>query len=529
MVPLAAAAAVAAAACTPVAWPLLVGGALATPATSAVAAAFAQVGAMGGTLLGEAVVRAWDRLRGAERPGIGQRELRVALAAELRTALTSSSSAAAGLRADVAGVLQGVDAVKVALTTSIETTVSESGEQVRAVLVSGLRDLGMRFTEFGWLLEEINFQIRAIAEMQTEITAGSRAMLEAQQRTLMELAMLRQQARPVSTDGALAGTPELTGPSLDEARVAALNAAGIRVSDECPYPGLAAFGPQDAERFFGRDTVTAVLVTRLAEQLTRPGLLMVLGPSGAGKSSVLRAGLLPAIAAGELPARGSEAWPVDLMTPGRRPLLELATRIAAVAGIPAGALDADLRADPIRITSAIRQALLAHTRRQALASGTGLERAPLVIDLDAADPDTAGYPAGSAAGTTASVAGTSPTVAPSRLVLIVDQFEEVFTQCTDDQERQAFVRALCAAAGTAPAAPLPSRSGRSGWLLSSRDAPALVVIGIRADFYSRAAARPELVPYLQDSQVLVGPMDQAGLRAAIEGPAASAGHVVDAA
>ena len=56
----------------------------------------------------------------------------------------------------------------------------------------------------------------------------------------------------------------------------------------------------------------------------------------------------------------------------------------------------------------------------------------------------------------------------------------------------------------------------------------MVVIGIRADFYARSAAYPELVPYLEHSQVLVGPMDQAGLRAAIEGPAAWAGLVVDA-
>ena len=89
-----------------------------------------------------------------------------------------------------------------------------------------------------------------------------------------------------------------------------------------------------------------MLVARAGEQLARPGLLMVLGPSGSGKSSLLRAGLLPAVAAGALPVRGSWAWPRDLMTPGRRPLLELATRIASLAGIPAGALEADLRTDP---------------------------------------------------------------------------------------------------------------------------------------------------------------------------------------
>ena len=200
MVPLAAAAAVAAAACAPVAWPLLAGGALAAPA--ALAAAFGQVGGVGGGLLAEAVIRAWDRLRAREGPGIGQSELREALAAELAEALTSSSPAAAGLRAEVAGVLQGVDAVKVALTTTIETTVRESGDQVRAVLIRGLRELGTQFTEFGWLLEEVNDQITRIAETQAEIAAGSRAMLEAQQRTLMQLTILRQQTRPVRVTAA---------------------------------------------------------------------------------------------------------------------------------------------------------------------------------------------------------------------------------------------------------------------------------------------------------------------------------------
>ena len=190
MVPAAAVAAVAAAACAPVAWPLLAGGA----AAAALAAAFGQVGGVGGGLLAEAVTRAWDR-SWARRRGTGQRELREALAAELSEALTSPSSAAAGLRAEVAGVLQGVDAVRVALTTTIETTARESGDQVRAVLISGLRELGTQFTEFGWLLEEVNDQITRIAETQAEIAAGSRAMLEAQQRTLMQLTILRQQAR----------------------------------------------------------------------------------------------------------------------------------------------------------------------------------------------------------------------------------------------------------------------------------------------------------------------------------------------
>lgn len=116
MVPLAAASAVAAAACTPVVWPLLAGGAL---APAALTAAFGQVGAVGGGLLTEVVIRVWDRLRAVKGPSAGQGELREALAAELGEALTASSAAAARLRAEVAGVLRGVDAIEVALTTTI--------------------------------------------------------------------------------------------------------------------------------------------------------------------------------------------------------------------------------------------------------------------------------------------------------------------------------------------------------------------------------------------------------------------------
>ena len=259
LVPLAAAAAVAAAACAPVAWPLLAGGA--AVGSTALTAAFAQVGGVGGGLLADAVGRAWKRLQDRKGSAIGQGDLQEALAAELREALGSSSPLAAGLRAEVAGVLQGVDAVRVALTATIETTVRESGDQVRAVLISGLTDLGTRFTEFGWLLEEVNDQVARIAETQTEIAAGTRAVLAAQQQTLMHLSVLLQQTRPVHVDGGgPGGLPEITGVSADQERATTLDDAGVPVGPECPYPGLAAFGPQDAGRFFGRQQLTTILV-----------------------------------------------------------------------------------------------------------------------------------------------------------------------------------------------------------------------------------------------------------------------------
>jgi len=434
--PLAATAAVAAAACAPVVWPLLLAG---TGGAAVVGAALSQVGGVGGGLLSEAVIRAWDRLRSRGRPDAALADLRDALAAELEEGLTLGTPAAAALRDEVAGVLRGVDAVQVALTATVE----ESAAGVREVLVLGLCELGEQFTEFAWVLDEVNGQLTVIAEDVAQTAATAREVADNQQQTLVELAMLRQEARGAFRDRATRlATAVPAGPSAEEEQAAALDAAGIEPSAECPYPGLAAFQPEDAERFFGRQELTALLVARVSEQLTRPGLLMVLGPSGSGKSSLLRAGLLPAIVAGALSARGSSAWPRDLMTPGRSPLMELATRIASLAGVPAGALEADLRTDPARINGAIRQALLTNARRQANAPGPTPASAPVVADLDAVSLRASDLDA-------CSPTAERRAIAEPRLVLIVDQFEEVFTQCADEQERRIFIKALCAAAGAA--------------------------------------------------------------------------------
>ena len=82
----------------------------------------------------------------------------------------------------------------------------------------------------------------------------------------------------------------------------------------CPYKGLAAFDVDDAPYFFGRERLVAELVTRLVGT----SLLGVVGPSGSGKSSVVRAGLLPALARGVLP--GSASWAQAIIRPGEHPL-----------------------------------------------------------------------------------------------------------------------------------------------------------------------------------------------------------------
>jgi WD40 repeat protein len=89
----------------------------------------------------------------------------------------------------------------------------------------------------------------------------------------------------------------------------------------------------------------------------------------------------------------------------------------------------------------------------------------------------------------------------SRLVLVVDQFEELFTAGYDERERAEFVREL----------------------VSASAGPATVVIGVRADFYGRCLAYPALVEALQERQMVLPPMTGAELTEAITAPARSVG------
>jgi DNA-binding SARP family transcriptional activator/WD40 repeat protein/energy-coupling factor transporter ATP-binding protein EcfA2 len=189
----------------------------------------------------------------------------------------------------------------------------------------------------------------------------------------------------------------------------------------CPFKGLASFEFADAPYFSGRERLIAELVARAVGA----PLLGLVGPSGSGKSSLVKAGLLPALASGVLP--GSAAWSRTIIRPGEHPMRELA-----------------------RLEE----------------RGVGGR------------------------------------------VLVIDQFEELFTACRDEHERVAFVEALVAAAGR-------------------RDGDGLVVVAVRADYYGRCAAYPALSRLLALSHVLVGSLDAHELRRAIERPAARAGLKVD--
>jgi transcriptional regulator with XRE-family HTH domain len=176
----------------------------------------------------------------------------------------------------------------------------------------------------------------------------------------------------------------------------------------CPYMGLRAFQSEDASLFFGREQQ----VEEVLDDLSTTRFVAVVGASGSGKSSFVGAGLMAGIR-----SRGGDAEPVRvvLLTPGEHPTRELTHTVAAATGEAPDALAKDLPADP-------------DTLAQAIASA-------------AAQP----------------------------LVIVVDQFEELFTLCDEEPDRRCFVDALIGA-----------------WRDPS--SPVSVIIALRADFYGRIAA-----------------------------------------
>jgi len=281
---------------------------------------------------------------------------------------------------------------------------------------------------------------------------------------------------------------QLTAPGLDASAGLALRlrADGHRVGADgamgSPYRGLSAFEEKDAALFFGREAATAEVVERLSRQLDGAGLLVVSGVSGAGKSSLLRAGVLPHIRrAGLASAPESVSWPCLVFTPTRAPLDELGLRVALLAGTDAAAVRRGISTDPAGFALTVRQAALSGSQ-------------------------------GSAGDSERRVAERDQRRQQHRLLVVVDQFEELFTQCSDERQRGAFATALHAAA-----------SARHG---PDQTPAALVVLGVRADFEARCADYPQLAGAVQDRYLLTA-MTERQLRMAITEPARKAGSRVD--
>ncbi|TXS08806.1 MULTISPECIES: hypothetical protein [Streptomyces] len=231
----------------------------------------------------------------------------------------------------------------------------------------------------------------------------------------------------------------------------------------CPYPGLVPFDAQHKQWFYGRDRMVHLVCERMDARMREGGPLMLIGPSGAGKSSLLAAGVLPALGDGRLPVAGSSNWPRLLLTPTASPPLALAT---------AAGLDAETAARTASAWQADPAHCLAELRR---ITGVG-------------DPTPAGE---------------SPATG---LVVVVDQFEEIFTAC-GEADRQWLIDVL--------------------ERLARPTGGAVVVLGIRADFYAECTAHPQLRAALRAGPVLLDPMTESELKDAIRRPAGSVGLDVE--
>ena len=238
-----------------------------------------------------------------------------------------------------------------------------------------------------------------------------------------------------------------------------------------PYRGLAAFFEEDANRFFGREKQTFRLWEAFrALHETKPGtpslrVLPILGPSGSGKSSLARAGLVPEIARHVLPTLQSPR--VIVFTPTAHPLEALARILARV-----------VTDDPAPVTKAAE--FEAELRRSTDGAYEGLRR----------------------------IARYVPEIDRRKLVVLVDQFEELYTLCTDPTEQDAFIGNL---------------------LHAGHDAGADVsfVLTLRTDFIGSTQRHPELNRIVTEQGIIVPAMDASELREAITKPAANAGHPFD--
>jgi WD40 repeat protein/DNA-binding SARP family transcriptional activator len=251
---------------------------------------------------------------------------------------------------------------------------------------------------------------------------------------------------------ATASSPDRRFESVDAFLAAFAAAAGAApVADaytpaENPYKGLQAFGETDAEDFYGREPLVAELVAALGDHR----LVAVVGPSGIGKSSVVKAGLVPALRRGALP--GSDQWVVSDMFPGSYPFEELSAALLRVAVERPVDLVDELARDELGMRRVAKRIL---------------------------PPE-------------------------SELVLVVDQFEELFTLTVDEETRRRFLDGLTALAG----------DPRS---------PVRVVLTLRADFLDHPLRYPEFGGLLRAGMVVVAAPSEDELAEAIERPATRVG------
>jgi WD40 repeat protein len=221
----------------------------------------------------------------------------------------------------------------------------------------------------------------------------------------------------------------------------------------CPYRGLSAFREKDAEFFFGRDT----FINRLLAAVREKPFVAVFGLSGSGKSSIVFAGLIPKL-------RQEGGWLILDCRPGNRPFYQLSRQLTPY-----------LNPNWQNISESTQ-------RRETHKLAATLQKDTKALRNKVAE-----------------ILQNNP--ATSHILLIIDQFEELYTNSPEDKQ-QPFLDCLLTAVQTPPT-PLNFN----------------IVITMRDDFLRQALAYRPLVDALHNAEVKLGPMEREELQEAIEKPA----------
>lgn len=214
-----------------------------------------------------------------------------------------------------------------------------------------------------------------------------------------------------------------------------------------PYKGLRAFQEPDAHDFHGRDT----LVGELVEATARARMVTVVGPSGSGKSSAVRAGLIPQLRIGVVP--GSSSWLITDMFPGAHPYDELERALLRVAAHRPPHLQEALRSDERGLIRAVKE-----------------------------------------------IAPTDE----SEVIIVIDQFEELFSMSSSKADRQSLLDLLATAA-------------------TADESRVRLVLTLRADFFDRPLEYPKFAEVMRSSIVTLSPPTADGLARAVSQPALDSG------
>ena len=307
-----------------------------------------------------------------------------------------------------------------------------------------------KFTTFGDLLRFLRRRA-GITQLELSIAVGySDAQISRLEQNLRLPDIPTIEARFVSALG-LEDEPKAVARLLDlAANVRREDAPGLGL---CPYKGLNYFDESDADLFVGREVLTTKLVDRVlsltSSRFSREmRFLAVVGASGSGKSSLVRAGLVPALRWN----KASAEWHIHVLTPTAHPLESLASSLTN-------------EKNSVLPTTTLMDDLSRDTRSLQIFAKRKLQSAN-----------------------------------SNHLLLVLDQFEELFALCRSEEERASFIGNLLTASAEA-------------------EGPVIVVITLRADFYSYCANYVQLREALAQNQEFIGAMGDEELRRAIEEPA----------